>query len=160
LHEAEELRTAIAQLTTPENASAAEEPKRMKAKLQQARQKLSEYDAQFQDTLSRRRDPDNGYQESGLIDDLKSSFALFEKAIDKAILPEIVDSHTSLADDPDIKKSHEKLMLTANEIRKAIYDDMFRSITDAKRNHHRSMIIVVTCSLAAIFLMVGMLYFF
>jgi len=159
LHQAEELRAAVAQLTTPEpNTPSAEEAKRMKAKLQQARQKLDEYEAQFQDTLSRRRDPDNGYQESGLIDDLKTWFGHFDKAIDKAMEPSV--DPRPLADDPDIRKAHDKLVLSANEIRKAIYDDMFRSITEAKRNHRRSMIIVITCSLAAIMLMAGMLYFF
>src|SRR5207248_4759747 len=48
----------------------------------------------------------------------------------------------------------------ADELRKAIYDDMYHRISIARTHHRRSMIIVISCSSAAILLMAGMLYFF
>ena len=59
-----------------------------------------------------------------------------------------------------MKEKHIKLVRAADELRKAIYDDMYHRISIAKTHHRRSMFIVVSCSIAALLLMVGMLYFF
>src|SRR5262249_31914859 len=122
---------------------------------------LSRYVEQHDDTLRRHRDPDGGFMEVGLIARFEDFLREFGEAIDRAGGIQITDGKSSsMADDERVKLAHRNLTRTADELRTAIYDDMYRRISVAKVHQRRSMIIVITCSTAAILLVAGLLYFF
>ena len=157
----EELRFAVEQLVAIDKTTAPDEPARLREKLTFAQGKLEQYEAQLQDTLRRKRDPEGGFQENQLIEEFKKGFSDFDKAIDAASEPKQIESQiTSLTQDDGIKAAHKKLTQAAKELRIAIYDDMYQSIAIAKTNHRHTMIIVITCGVAAVLLLTGLLYFF
>jgi two-component system NtrC family sensor kinase len=138
------------------------EATRLKQRLAEIRESIKRYNDQHRDTVRRQRDPDNGKHEDDLISDLQRFSDQFEaatisKAADAAI---IKDGSPLLADSDEAKAAQAKLMQASDELRKAIYDDVYYRITVAKQHHRRSLFIVITCSTAAILLMAGMLYFF
>lgn len=163
LDHTEELRASITQLVHPAEATnLAEEANLIRQRLKETRQKLSDYEASLQDTLNRSRDPDHGYMEGGLIGDLHATLDQFEKAVDNSLELKIVeaDGPKTVSEEKNVQAAHKKLLQLSNELRTAIYEDMFRRITEAKANHRRSMIVVITCSTATLLLVAGLLYFF
>lgn len=161
LDHTEELRSSVTQLVHPAEATKpSEEAVLLQQRLKEARQKLDQYESILQDTLSRRRDPDSGHMESNLIGDLRTWLGNYEKALKRAAELQIVDGQRTLSDDPEVAAAHKQLLQLSNELRSAIYEDMFRRISDAKANHRRSMIIVITCCSATLLLVAGLLYFF
>jgi signal transduction histidine kinase len=160
---AEDLRESVVRLvvTDPHQIPAGGEAEYMRQQLEQTRQNLDRYVKQLDDTVRRQRDPDEGYQEGVLIADFREALDRFERALKEAGgITQVNEKSNSLADDKAIRSAHEKLALISYELRKAIYDDMYRRIGIAKTHHRHSMIIVLTCSGAAVLLVAGLLYFF
>ena len=163
LQMAEELRAAVARLVAPGEPSAppTEEPARMRQRLTDTAASLAKFVAQHQDTVRRHRDPDGGYQEDALIGKFEEFTRAFELAIGEAGgIQETTGQSKPMAEDAKVKEAHQKLTLTADELRRAIYDDMYARIAIAKVHQRRSMIIVITCSSIAMCLVAGLLYFF
>ena len=159
----EDLRSAVAQLVAVDkpHAPPTDEPDRLRRKLIFTQERLGIYENQLQDTLRRKRDPDGGFQESQLIEEFKKDLDEFDKAIDKASSIQLLNGmDVSLTQDEGIIAAHKKLSLTADELRQAIYGDMYHRIDVAKSHHRHTMIIVITCSSAAVLLLGGLLYFF
>jgi len=163
LHHTEELRATLTQLIRPpESANVAQEADLIRQRLAEAKQKIDVYETSLNDTLSRHRDPDVGFTEATLIGAMRDWLKQLDEAVRKALELTIVDADTpkSISDNPEVQLAHNRLLLTSNELRDAIYDDMFRRISDAKANHRRSMVVVITCSAATLLLVAGLLYFF
>jgi two-component system, NtrC family, sensor kinase len=160
---AEELRGSIQKLGTRGDPveDRAGEPARIAQRLRDTRDTLARYKQQHLETIQRRRDPDDGANESGVIQALEDSCKQFEAALKDAGQPKDVgDQDTLLVDDPGVRAAHARMVQAADGLHKAIYDDMYNRISVAKDHHRRSMFIVVTCTSAAVLLMAGMLYFF
>ena len=163
LQAAEDLRESVAHLviTDPRQIPANSEAVHMREQLQRTRECADHYEHQLEDTLQRQRDPDNGYQENKLIGDFRDRLVEFEQALKDAGEPQAITGDSKrLAEDQGIRQAHARLIQIADELRKAIYEDMYRRISVAKMHHRHSMIIVLTCSGAAVLLVAGLLYFF
>ncbi|MFL5341630.1 MAG: ATP-binding protein [Gemmataceae bacterium] len=163
LQKVEELRDKVAQLLPAEKSGTPprDELTQLRQNLAVAQATLAEYEALLQETIQKGRDPDGGYQENHLIEDFKKGFTDFDTAIDGASGFAQIDGQSQpLTQDERIKAAHAKLVRAAKDLRKAIYDDMYLRIDIAKRNHLNTMIIVFTCSAAAVLLLGGLLYFF
>lgn len=162
LQAAEELRTAIAALAAPSDAGLAEEPAHLAALLSAVRVKHAAYQARLQNTIAHHHDPDGGYQESRLSEDLLTWTDHYDAALKDALKPRLVgdDAPRSLTEDPAVKSAQAKLVQIADELRKAIYDDMYRRIDLAKRDHRRSTFIAIGCSILAVAMTGGLLLFF
>jgi signal transduction histidine kinase len=163
LQRAENLRAAAARLnsTGDSRSDRAEEPIRIHQLVRQVRDAAAGYEETHRETVTRHRDPDGGIQEDELLGDLVRLLDRYDKAIDSAADAGLIDGQSSsLADDPDVKAIHAQILQAADELRRVIYDDMYRRISIAKTHQRRSMFVVITCSAAAVLLMAGMLYFF
>lgn len=161
LQMAEEMRTAVARLVAPGEHPVADEPARMRQRLADTAASLARYVEQHEDTLRRHRDPDGGYMETGLIANFEEFLRDFGRAVDDAGTIRMTSGESkSMVEDEKVRKAHQNLTLTADELRRAIYDDMYRRISVAKVHQRRSMIVVITCSSAAVLLVAGLLYFF
>lgn len=156
----EELRGAITHLTAP-GGPRANEKFRLEQRLADVRERLEAYERQHSDTVRRRRDPDGGQHERDLIDDLARFCQQFQAALDTAAQASLADNPwDGLADHPEVKTAHGKLMQAADELRKATYDDVYHRITIAKSHQRRSVVVVTICASAALLLLAGILYFF
>jgi signal transduction histidine kinase len=163
LQAVEELQIVVTGLGAPlDGPVPVDEPARIRSQLQLVHSKVDAYQARFEDTLRRRRDPDNGFQESRLLEDMAHWLEKFDQAFAEALQPKVVDpsSPRSLSDDPKLKAAHGKLTMITDELRRAIYDDMYRRISLAKADQRRSTTIVISCGFVAVLLVTGILYFF
>ena len=162
LQRAEELRAAAARLNSPgDNREPLKEPLRLHQLVGQVREAVSSYEDIHRETVLRHRDPDGGVEENERIVLLRTWLDRFDKAVDKAADEGLMPGpSTPLTQDKDVKAAHAKILQAADELRRVIYDDMYRRISIAKTHQRRSMFVVITCSAAAVFLMAGMLYFF
>ncbi len=163
LQRAEDLREAAARLTTLRDSHTprSEEPRRIHAIAQEVREAATRFEETHRETVNRRRDPDGGNDEDYLVHKLRVTLDEFEAEVDKAANVGLVDDQSvPLCDEPKVKEKHAIILRATTELRKAIYDDMYRRISIAKSHQRRSLFVVTTCSTAAVLLMVGMLYFF
>src|SRR5438132_9571931 len=78
-----------------------DEKGRLQKAIQEARERLVVYEKQLQFTLDRRRDPDQGYTELGIIEKLHQYFDELEKAI--TIQPEVGPSSGILVEKSQVK---------------------------------------------------------
>ncbi len=160
---AEALRGSIQKLIVHGNSveDRASEPARIAQRLRDTREALDRYKEQHLETLERHNDPDKGKNEAGAIQSLEESCKRFDAALADAVEPKDGrEPGALLVDDPGIKAAYTQLATAADNLHKAIYDDMYARMTTAKGHHRRSMFIVITCTSAAVLLMAGMLYFF
>jgi signal transduction histidine kinase len=140
-----------------------EEETRLRARSAAVAEKLAAYVRRLDDTIERRREPDMGAHEKALIREIHAALAQFETGLDKAkSAPTIVREGDSkrLADEPAIQNAGKKLTQLSNELRLAIYDDMYRRIAAARTQYHRSMAAVITTSVLGVLIMSGLLRFF
>jgi signal transduction histidine kinase len=99
--------------------------------------------------------------EAGLIVQFNEFLDAFGLAVKHAGDIQTTDAGSRpMTEDARVKEAQQKLAQTADELRGAIYQDMYRRIDIAKAHQSRSMIIVITCSTAAVLLVAGLLYFF
>src|SRR5262249_61533264 len=74
LQMAEKLRASVAHLVAPcdpERNEPADEPERLKQRLTETAASFAKYVEQHEDTMRRRRDPDGGFIENGLVADFE-----------------------------------------------------------------------------------------
>lgn len=124
--------------------------KQVKPRVAAARTALTVYQEKLQETIQRRRDPENGFYESQLIDAMGEWFNKLEKAIDDLDEEKINDAIRGpggLLDSTDLLYS-------------AIYKDLFDRMALAKTDFKSSLAIVLSISVFGILLMTGLLRFF
>src|SRR5262249_26122463 len=117
---AEELRTSIASLTlVAESDTGDSQKRRIEANVKAAHDALTNYEARWHDTVQRQRDPDEGYQEKGLLEDLHAGLDQFGKAIENYYRPKVIDgsSRGGVGDDQGVKLAYVKLARVADELR-------------------------------------------
>jgi len=132
---------------------------RRKAKL--ARASLGEYEGRLNDTLQKRRDPEKGFREIGLLEDLARYFAELESAIVRYDQPS-----SSSAKRPDVNKDPEveavltNLLRASDQLQQEIYLDLFNRTTEAKRTYRFTLALVVAITVLGVLLMTSLLRFF
>ncbi|HEV3238076.1 MAG TPA: HAMP domain-containing protein, partial [Gemmataceae bacterium] len=135
------------------------------AKVNSAKSALSEYEKQLLDTLERRRDPDNGYELSLIVNSLYNDFDQLNKCI-KHDFPEMKEGE---ANPNGLKPKHisasvysaiDNLVRKSDELLKGIYESLYNRIEKAKVQNRQSMWIVGTTSAIGVVLMITLLRFF
>jgi signal transduction histidine kinase len=125
-------------------------PSEVKPRVAAARLALTSYQDKLQETILRRRDPENGFHETQLIQAMEERFGKLEKAIE-----DLDDEQVNKA----IRGPHGLLEAT-DELYGAIYKDLFDRMARAKSDFKSSLAIVLSISIFGILLMTGLLRFF
>lgn len=149
------------QAMLPEQMIRPDEPRITRDKLSRARELFEEYKKRFQDTISRKRDPDP-YIDSHLIQDIDKSFDKIEEALESFI--KTIDggftTTAALAINSDLKREHDRLLQLIDELRIEIANDMYRKITEARRNYRQSLWTVSGATALALLLLFTLVYLF
>jgi len=119
----------------------------IRAQAAAARNALALYDQKLQETVSKRRAPDNGFDEKQRSQAMKDYFGTLDVAIEEL-------------DNKRINESLKDLRRTTDELYGAIYEDLFGRITTAKGDYRSSVAIVLSISLLGVVLLTGLLRFF
>jgi two-component system, NtrC family, sensor kinase len=142
--------------------------KEVQKRINEAKEKLTQYDQQLHSTLSRRRDPDKGRQELSLVEAIRERFAKLEVAVATNFDDELQPGHlTPTAAQPSFKKYTESikkaladLAPATSDLRDQINDGIKHRIDDAKEAYLISLWIVGTTYVVSAFLMLGLVRFF
>lgn len=137
-----------------------DEPRRIRERLQRARQVFQAYKDRFQDTVNRGRDPDP-YPDTRLTQDIDQTLDKLDTAINRVFsrVDEVTNTRP-LSEDPQVREHHTKLMKLIDELRSEIASDMNRKISRAKQNHEQSMALVITAVIIALILLTTLVYLF
>jgi signal transduction histidine kinase len=165
LHLAEDLQRAIgslAGLTTEAQETADQEETRFRTVLNAAREAFAAYETYFQDPAIRQRDASHGGHEAQLLADLKETFPILEDAIAAVRVPKLVTVGESfgLLQNRAVQSSVKKLNSLANELRTNVAEELFDRFAAARKEHRRSLTLVLTTSVIGVLLMAGLLRFF
>jgi signal transduction histidine kinase len=158
LQEAEELRKAVDALAAPAdpNASLNEQTTRFRARALAARKQFDT----FRDfTAPRPRDADSAAQQAALFQKFADDFDRLKAALDQMDLPR-ASSEGSPAASQAVADATRELTVCSETLRMSIVADIFHSIAAARKQHHRSMALVLTASGLAVFFLCCLLYFF
>jgi two-component system NtrC family sensor kinase len=159
LHEAQNLKLALADLAPDRTPNGVEPVTRLTENAARARQALEAYEAQLQHTIDKHRDPDRGEHELQLIDALKQRFNRLDKAVYDFRQPQVshAEGGVTLQDDRSVGTAILELGRTSDELQAAIYEELGRRISGAKHDYRSSMVIVLSTSIAGVLLMAGLL---
>jgi signal transduction histidine kinase len=128
----------------------------LRTAIQAATAALDAYDAKLQDTLSHGRDPNNGLNESGLVEVLRHHLAALEAAVDKtrhrATAIGLISSQ-KFADDPTIKSLIRSLARDSEDLRKDIYDELSERNKEGRKTFQSSLWILFTTSILGVALL-------
>jgi signal transduction histidine kinase len=164
LNEAEEFKTAVYELDRPPDLKGQDiDPFAwLKKAVHNAEERLREYEDQLRDTLTRRRDHDNGFMERELIGALRGGFTkLLALAAAKANEPQMAPNSTwTLLQDAQVKAAIHKLMATADQLRNTMYEDQNRRIEEARSSYRSSMAIVISTCISGMLLLAWLTRFF
>jgi signal transduction histidine kinase len=163
LSAAEELKESVADLKAPDPRLRGEKLA-LRQKIEDGRLKLARYEEKLRDTINRRRDPNKGFQELGLIKALRERFDSLEEAA-KQQIPSDVATMTPTEDlfkkyRQGVQEAIAELTRTAADLRGEIYHDLDERIRDARTPYRVSMWIVLSTSIVGALLMIGLLRFF
>jgi signal transduction histidine kinase len=163
LSAAEDLKETVADLRTPDPRKA-DELANLRKKIAEGCDKLAAYEQRLRDTLTRRRDPNKGVQEKGLVTALRERFGKLEQAAKKSLGTEATplgstEEVISEYKDP-VSKAIEELTRASTDLREEIYHDLNDRIRDARTPYRLSMWIVLSTSIVGGLLMIGLLRFF
>jgi two-component system, NtrC family, sensor kinase len=134
-------------------------------KVNSAKSALSDYEKQLLDTLERRRDPDNGYELSIIVNSLYDDFEQLNKSINR----DFAKMKNGEANPNGQKPTHfsasfysaiDNLVRKSDELLKGIYESLYKRIEKAKVQNRQSMWIVGTTSAVGVILMITLLRFF
>ena len=144
----------------PDNAPRVDAPRQTREKLARAREIFEEYKKRFQDTISRKRDPDP-YIDTHLIQDIDKSFDKIELAIANFSKEgEVGFGSEELAKNADLKREHDRLLRLIDELRIEIANDMYRKITEARKHYKQSLWTVSGATALALLLLFTLVYLF
>jgi signal transduction histidine kinase len=158
------------EVVSPEPSNLPYERQRLQETIEQAKEKLAEYEAQLHETLHRRRDPDLGYNELGYIDKLHEYFDELDRALDlpaattgdsrPSIPAQTFASSHSLLDGPEVSTAINNLRGASNLLRTVLYDNIQTRAREARGYYRNTLTIVISTSACGILLMAGLLHFF
>jgi signal transduction histidine kinase len=158
LHYAEELKQHISELASASAPTGNLDGREavLHAKAEATRETLNSFEAQLNDTIHRRREVDKSDYEQSLVKDIEGQLTQLDTAISE-IQSKIWDNTDALT---AVRAAVGKLDKSANQLCKAIYEDLYTRFNTAKREHNSSLVIVVSTSVLGVLLMAGLLRFF
>jgi signal transduction histidine kinase len=165
LHLAENLKratVALLQLKSDANQTTDEEEQRVRAQLAAAREALAAYEPRYYESGARERDLLHGGHEAHLINDLKIAFAVLDDAIAAFRAPSVLrpGEGGGLLFSPAVQQGITKLDNLSGQLRTNIAEDLFERIAGARKEHRRSLTVVLATSALGVVLMAGLLRFF
>ena len=168
LHLAEDLQRAVAAMIESPNGNSKahetieEEDTRLHAQITAARQALSAYVARIQASGTHHPDADNGDHQAHLLKDLQSAFTALDEAIVAFRKPSFMVNGEGggLLQSAPVTSILKRLNDLATELRTNVAEELFDRIAAARKEHRRSLTVVLTTSVLGIVLMAGLLRFF
>jgi signal transduction histidine kinase len=165
LNAAQAFKLSVGRLANPIDAqpnSSMPESEVLLVRSKEAREALLAYRERFELTLQKRRDPDKGEHEALLIEACEEWFKRLDKAIrdEPPVLSLSMLPSQSLRNVPAVDQAIRGLMLAANQLQDAIYDDLYRRIAEAKKQTKNSLTLVLSTSSLGVLLLAGLLRFF
>jgi signal transduction histidine kinase len=160
--EAVDFMEAVSRLTVVDyKAERADEVEQLRISIGLAKDGLTACEERLQETLKRRRDPDQGHTELGTIGKLHEQFTQLERAIDDERKPISQDeSTTAIIKRKSVEPAVQNLQRTSHDLHRVIYDSIQTRLHEAKGYHRNSLVIVVSTSVLGVLLMAGLLRFF
>jgi two-component system, NtrC family, sensor kinase len=128
--------------------------------LQAANVALDAYQVKLVDTLSHGRDPNQGFQETGLVDELRNKLAKVGDAMDKASKQAIAQPFTatqSLMEGTKMGKLMKNLSTDADDLLDEINKDLSQRSQDGRETIRTSLWIVTSTSVLGVVLLVSLL---
>lgn len=161
LHEAGEFKARVNALLLLrwERAALGQQLEEFREKVHRAQAALTKYEEKLRETLERRRDPDKGIMEQELLAALHGHFTDLEAALQEIVRAPRMHSGQSpmLLDEPRVKNALVHLRDATEQLWAALYEDMYRSISQAKGDNRRTLTILIATSVLSVLLMSGML---
>ncbi len=119
----------------------------VKPQVAAALESLDTYKQRLQETIQRGRDPENGFNESRLIEAMEEQFGKLDRGINDL-------------NDDQVQRAKDSLLGSTDLLYTAIYKDLFGRMDQAKSDFKGSLAIVLSISFFGILLMTGLLRFF
>jgi signal transduction histidine kinase len=165
LKEAENFKGAIQNIQNSLEISAGslDELAKLRTGIQLAQTALDSYEARLQDTLSHGRDPNNGLDESTLVEALHQHLTkLAETAEQVRNHPTAngLSSGQGLLDDAAVKAHMTRLSSDCKSLLEDIYRDLFERSDEGKKTVRTSLWIVSSTSVSGVVLLAALLGFF
>ena len=160
--EAEHFKEAVDSLkaSVENNAGTPDALAESRQALQAASAALDAYRLKLEDTLRRGRDPNQGFQEAGLVDELRHKLARMADAMDRTSKQATAEPFTatqSLMEGADIGKSIKGLNRDADDLLDEINKDLSQRSQEGKETIRTSLWIVTSTSVLGVILLVSLL---
>jgi signal transduction histidine kinase len=164
LHRAEELHRSIASLNLRSNLQQTpdEERERLKSQIAVAREALAAFQEHLSGPAAQRGHADDGGHEALLLADIAKTFVALDIAIEKFFAPRVhgLGEGGGLLQSEPVLSAVGKLDKLAGEIRCNIAEALFDRIAEARKEHRRSLAIVLSVSGGGVLLLAVLLRFF
>jgi signal transduction histidine kinase len=131
-------------------------------KLKPVREALSDYEGALGDTLLRRRDPNQGFQEKLHVDALHERLDRLDQAIERArvIASPNPEDRNYILYSKDVADALIDLGRATDALQGVIYEGLYHRKTTAKEDCRTSLVLVLSVSVIGVLLMTGLLRFF
>ncbi|MFO0876138.1 MAG: ATP-binding protein [Gemmataceae bacterium] len=157
---AEELRSAVYELVTPENAfDLVENHQRLPGEIRKLREVLRAYEQQLDENLTANRDPRRGLYEKALIERLREDLDQFQKAVLALVTPAAVPNS------PEMKERHlaalsgpaSRLRQDAVDLLDHLKDELGQRLGESRRHYQVSLWIIIPSSIVGLLIMAGLM---
>jgi two-component system NtrC family sensor kinase len=136
----------------------------LREKIVRAKEALDKYQKKLTETVEHGRDPDNGHEERLRIQALEEQFAKLEEAIAQAVAPGVRPpgdpSLDLLGQDAPTKIAIERLIVTSDDLKSVIFDDLYKRIKKARADFKASLAIVLSTTVVGVILMLALCRWF
>lgn len=159
LEGAERLRDAAKVLADPRKFD--RQVSELQDKAREVKKTLLDYASRLEYTVSMHRDPDDGLYEKGAIQVLEKTLDDLNRQLDQIAQP-----HSGRYESPDLTQNGplriaiDRLIKTAEDLINSINVDLRERLRQAKRDYTVSLAVVLSTSVAAVILLLGLLRFF
>ncbi|HMF16368.1 MAG TPA: HAMP domain-containing sensor histidine kinase [Gemmataceae bacterium] len=136
----------------------------LREKIIRAKEALDKYQKKLTETVEHGRDPDNGREERLRIQALEEQFLKLEEAIAQAVAPGVRPpgdpSLDLLGQDAPTKIAIERLIVTSDDLKSVIFDDLYKRIKKARADFKTSLAIVLSTTVVGVLLMLALCRWF
>ena len=136
----------------------------LREKISKAKEALDKYQKKLTETVEHGRDPDNGREERLRIQALEEQFVKLEEAIAQAVAPGVRPpgdpSLDLLGQDAPTKNAIERLIVTSDDLKSVIFDDLYKRIKKARADFKTSLAIVLSTTVVGVLLMLALCRWF
>ena len=136
----------------------------LREKISKAKEALDKYQKKLTETVEHGRDPDNGREERLRLQALEEQFAKLEEAIAQAVAPGVRPpgdpSLDLLGQDAPTKNAIERLIVTSDDLKSVIFDDLYKRIKKARADFKTSLAIVLSTTVVGVLLMLALCRWF